>query len=181
KRTDHIPFVMLTAKAGDESKIEGLRSGADDYLIKPFNKTELVLKVQNLIVLRERLQIRIKNRLLSTADQIEVPSLEEQFIIKVRNFIEAHLGDETLTVEKLSSEMGLSREQCYRKVLAISGLSPSALIRSLRLQRAGQLLASRWGPVSQVAYEVGFSNLSHFSKAFREEFGKLPSEYANQD
>jgi signal transduction histidine kinase/ligand-binding sensor domain-containing protein/DNA-binding response OmpR family regulator len=181
KRTDHIPFVMLTAKAGDESKIEGLRSGADDYLIKPFNKTELVLKIQNLIILRERLQMSIKNRLLSKSDQIEVTSLEDQFILKVRNFIEQHLADETLTVEKLASEVGLSREQCYRKILAISGLSPSALIRSLRLQRAGQLLASRWGPVSQVAYEVGFSNLSHFSKAFREEFGKLPSEYARQD
>ncbi len=181
RRTDHIPFVILTAKAGDESKIEGLRSGADDYLIKPFNKTELVLKIQNLIILRERLQVSIKNRLLSKTPAIEVSSLEEQFILKVRTFIEKHLGDETLTVEKLASEVGLSREQCYRKILAISGLSPSALIRSLRLQRAGQLLASQWGPVSQVAYEVGFSNLSHFSKAFREEFGKLPSEYARQD
>lgn len=181
KRTDHVPFIMLTAKAGHENKIEGLRSGADDYLVKPFNKTELSLKIQNLIVLRERLQARIKTNLLSKSWDVKAVSLEEQFVAKARAFIDKNMSDETLSVERLAGEMGLSREQCYRKVMALTGLSPSALIRSLRLHRAAQLLASRWGPVSQVAYETGFGNLSYFSKIFREEFGKLPSEFLESD
>jgi signal transduction histidine kinase/ligand-binding sensor domain-containing protein/DNA-binding response OmpR family regulator len=176
-RTNHIPFIMLTAKAAEESKIEGLQTGADDYLIKPFNKAELLLKVRNLILLREKLQIRIKNNLLSQATMVVAQSTGEQFIVKTKAYIEANLKEEKLTVETLATELALSREQCYRKILALTGLSPSAFIRKLRLQKAAQLLAVKWGPVSQIAYEVGFENLSYFSKAFKEEFGKLPSEY----
>jgi signal transduction histidine kinase/DNA-binding response OmpR family regulator len=176
-RTNHIPFIMLTAKAAEESKMEGLQTGADDYLIKPFNKAELVLKVRNLILLREKLQIRIKNNLLSQATTVVAKSTGEQFIVKAKAYIEANLKEETLTVETLAAELALSREQCYRKIVALTGLSPSAFIRKLRLQKAAQLLAAKWGPVSQIAYEAGFENLSYFSKAFKEEFGKLPSEY----
>lgn len=176
-RTNHIPFIMLTAKAAEESKIEGLQTGADDYLIKPFNKAELLLKVRNLILLREKLQIRIKNNLLSQATTVVAQSTGEQFIVKAKAYIEANLKEETLTVETLAAELALSREQCYRKIMALTGLPPSSFIRKLRLQKASQLLAAKWGPVSQIAYEVGFENLSYFSKAFKEEFGKLPSEY----
>ncbi len=177
-RTDHIPFIMLTAKATNENKIEGLQTGADEYLIKPFNKDELVLKVQNLITLRERLHVHIKHNLLANATLIQATSVEEKFIMKAKAFVEAHIADENLSVEMLSVEMALSREQCYRKIIALTGLSPSAFIRKLRLQKAAQLLAAKSDTVSQIAYQTGFGNLSHFSKAFKEEFGKLPSEYA---
>lgn len=176
-RTNHIPFIMLTAKAAEESKIEGLQTGADDYLIKPFNKAELLLKVRNLILLREKLQVRIKNDLLSQATTVVAQSASELFIVKLKSYIEAHLKEETLTVETMAAELAMSREQCYRKLMALTGLSPSAFIRKLRLQKAAQLLTAKWGPVSQIAYEAGFENLSYFSKAFKEEFGKLPSEY----
>ena len=176
-RTNHIPFIMLTAKAAEENKIEGLQTGADDYLIKPFNKAELLLKVRNLILLREKLQVRIKNDLLSQATPVVAQSANEQFIVKLKAYIEAHLKEETLTVETMAAELSMSREQCYRKLKALTGLSPSAFIRKLKLQKAAQLLTAKWGPVSQIAYEVGFENLSYFSKAFKEEFGKLPSEY----
>lgn len=175
-RTDHVPFIMLTAKASDENKVEGLLTGADDYLIKPFNKTELLLKVRNLITLRKNLQSHIRNTLLTEATPIQAKSNEEQFILKARLFVEEHLKDENLSVETLAHEMNLSREQCYRKIIALTGLAPSVFIRKIKLQRASQLLRAKWGTVSQVAYETGFENLSYFSKAFKEEFGKLPSE-----
>ncbi len=176
-RTDHIPFIMLTAKAAHEHKMEGLQTGADDYLIKPFDKEEIALKVQNLLTLREKLQAHLHHHLLSRATPVEAISLEERFILKAKAFVESNMANENMSVDALAEEMALSREQCYRKLMALTGLSPSAFIRRLRLQRAAQLVSSKWGSVSQVAYEVGFENLSHFSKAFKEEFGKLPSEY----
>jgi len=176
RRTDHIPFIMLTAKAAEENKLEGLQTGADDYLVKPFNKAELLLKVQNLITLRMNLQTHIRTAILARASDVKAVSAEEQFVLKARLFVETHIKDESLSVETLSAEMNLSREQCYRKISALTGLAPSAFIRKIKLQRAHQLLSSKWGAVSQVAYEAGFENLSYFSKAFKEEFGKLPSE-----
>lgn len=175
--TNHIPFIMLTAKAADEHKLTGLQTGADDYLVKPFNKQELIYKVQNLVKFREKLQEHIKLNLLTKATPVKAVSASEQFIMKAKTFVEANLGDASLSVERLAEELNLGREQCYRKIMALTGLSPSAFIRKLKLQRAAQLLAAKAAPVSQVAYQVGYENLSHFSKAFKEEFGKLPSEY----
>lgn len=177
-RTQHIPFIMLTAKAGDENRLTGLQTGADDYLVKPFNRDELNAKVHNLLQLRENIRRQIKNTLLTEATPVQVISAEEQFVMKARQLVEENLSNPVLSVEWLAGNLNLGREQCYRKMMAITGLSPSAFIRKIRLQRAAQLLAAKWGPVSQVAYEVGYENLSHFSKAFKEEFGKLPSEYA---
>ncbi len=176
-RTNHIPFIMLTAKAADENKMEGLQTGADDYLIKPFNKAELALKVHNLVLLREKLQAHLKGTLLSQATPAVATSANELFVAKAKAFIEAHMKDETLSVETLAAELNLGREQCYRKINALTGFSPSVFIRKLRMQKAAQLLASKWGPISQVAYEVGFENPSYFGRAFKEEFGKSPSDY----
>ncbi len=176
-RTQHIPFIMLTARAGEENKLGGLKTGADDYLVKPFNRDELNTKVQNLLQLQENIRRHIKNTLLTQASPVKVVSAEEQFVLKARKLVEENLNNPAMSVEWLSGNLNLGREQCYRKMMAVTGLSPSAFIRKIRLQRAAQLLAAKWGPVSQVAYEVGYENLSHFSKAFKEEFGKLPSEY----
>lgn len=127
--------------------------------------------------LREKLQEHIKLNLLTKATPVKAVSASEQFIMKAKTFVEANMGDASLSVERLAFELNLGREQCYRKMMAITGLSPSAFIRKLKLQRAAQLLAAKAAPVSQVAYQVGYENLSHFSKAFKEEFGQLPSEY----
>lgn len=148
KRTDHIPFVMLTAKAAENYKLEGLQTGAVDYLVKPFNKAELLVKVQNLIALRTKLQAHIRTSILAQATHVRAESAEEQFVLKARRFVEEHIKDENLSVETLAREVNLSREQCYRKLTAITGMSPSAFIRKIKLQRASQLLASKWGTVS---------------------------------
>jgi signal transduction histidine kinase/DNA-binding response OmpR family regulator/ligand-binding sensor domain-containing protein len=176
-RTNHIPVILLTAKASDESKLSGLEIGADDYLIKPFDKHELVFKIKNQIATRTKMQERIRREFLSNTSTVKAVSADEKFLELVKKIIEARLTDEQLGVEAVAEEVGLSRSQLYRKITALTGLSMNVFIRKLRLQKAHQLLAQNWGPVSQVAYEVGFSNLSYFSKCFKEEFGKLPSEF----
>ena len=177
-RTNHIPVILLTAKASNESKLSGLGTGADDYLIKPFNKEELVLKIKNQIATRARMQEKLRLELLSESTRVKAVSADEVFLDRVRHIIETRLGDEYLSVEVLAEEAGFSRVQLYRKVMALTGITVNEFIRKLRLQRAAQLLDQRWGTVSQVAYEVGFSNLSYFSKCFKDQFGQSPSGYS---
>jgi YesN/AraC family two-component response regulator len=175
--TSHIPLILLTAKSSEESKISGLQSGADDYLTKPFNKQELLLKVRNGVARQLKLRERLRAELMSSAPQVEVLSEDEKFLQTVKEKILERMSDEQLSVESLAEDMGMSRVQLYRKISGLTDISVNELIRKLRLHRAAQLLQEKWGPVSQVAYEVGFSNLSYFSKVFKEEFGVLPSEY----
>jgi signal transduction histidine kinase/DNA-binding response OmpR family regulator/ligand-binding sensor domain-containing protein len=176
-RTSHIPVILLTANVTEESKLKGLGIGADDYLIKPFNKTELLLKVKNKIDQRAILKEKLKLELLTQPEKIETVSADEQFMLKVRKVILDNLGEEKLNVELVAEAVSLSRSQLFRKVNALTGSSVNELIRQFRLQRAAQLLEQKWAPVSQIAYEVGFSNLSYFSRCFKEQFGVLPSDY----
>ena len=179
-RTSHIPLILLTAKSTEESKLSGLQSGADDYLTKPFNRQELLLKVRNGVARQQKLREKLRAELMSEGPRVEVMSADEQFLNNVKEKILERLSDEQLSVESLAEDIGMSRVQLYRKVSGLTGIAVNELIRKLRLQRAAQLLQQSWGPVSQVAYEVGFSNLSYFSKVFKEEFGVLPSEYQSE-
>ncbi len=176
-RTSHIPIILLTAKTSVESKLSGLETGANDYLTKPFNKNELLLKIRNSIALRVKLREKIRLELLKESPKVEVDSADEKFLLKVRDAILSRLSDEQLSVESLAEEIGLSRSQLFRKVSALTGVSVNELIRTFRLQKAAQLLEQNWAPVTQIAYEVGFSSLSYFSKAFKEKYGVSPSEY----
>ena len=180
-RTSHIPLILLTAKSTEASKLTGLESGADDYLTKPFNKHELLLKIRNGISRQRKLREKVMAELMSDAPRKEVPSADEQFLTKVKEEILKQMSNEQLSVESLAEQIGMSRVHLYRKISGLTGMSVNELIRKLRLHRAAQLLQQQWGPVSQVAYEVGFSNLSYFSKVFKEEFGILPSAYATTD
>ncbi|HMG88580.1 MAG TPA: two-component regulator propeller domain-containing protein [Chryseolinea sp.] len=180
-RSSHIPIILLTAKSTEDSKLQGLKSGADDYLTKPFNRDELLFKIRNSISRQIKLREKLRADLLGTAPKVEVQSDVERFLISVKDKILERLSDEDLSVESLAEDIGISQTQLYRKVSGLTGLSVNQLIRKLRLQRAAQLIAQKWGPVSQVAYEVGFSNLSYFSKVFKEEFGMVPSEYSRAD
>jgi len=179
-RTSHIPIILLTAKVATESKIKGLSLGADDYLTKPFNQQELVLKVSNSIAAKARLREKLRTELMTKSDPVAVLSADEKFMLKVKTIIHEKINDTNMGVEFLAHEIGLSRVQLYRKVSALTGITVNELIRNFRLQRAAQLLEQRWGPVSQVAYEVGIHNLSYFSKCFKEQYGVSPSDYPNQ-
>ncbi len=157
-RTSHISLILLTAKSSEDSKLSGLQSGADDYLTKPFNKNELLLKVRNGVNRQVKLREKLRAELLSSAPKVEVLSEDEKFLNDVKEKILERLIDEQLSVESQAEDIGMSRVQLYRKVTGLTGISVNELIRKLRLQRAAQLLQQEWGPVSQVAYKVGFSN-----------------------
>ena len=178
-RTSHVPVIMLTALATVESRIEGLETGADDYLNKPFNAQELKVRVRNLVERHRRLQEHFAARLKEGEEEKEVlPSSEQVFYSRVESFILAHLDSSDLTVEGLSDELALSRVQLFRKVKAITGRSPSQLIREIRLRKAAEILKMKTGNVSEAMFAAGFDNPSYFAKVFREQYGCTPSKYA---
>ena len=176
EKTSHIPVILLTAKAGEDDKLEGLETGADAYLVKPFNARELLTRVQKLIESRRKMREIFRREGMLKPRERQFTSVEETFLQKLMDAIEAHLADEDFGVEELSKKLFMSRRQLQRKIRALADQTPRELINSIRLERARQMLAQRAGTVSDVAYAVGFTNLSYFSKRYREEFGVSPSE-----
>jgi signal transduction histidine kinase/ligand-binding sensor domain-containing protein/DNA-binding response OmpR family regulator len=177
-----VPVVLLTAKASAESRIQGLREGVDDYLVKPFDPRELKARVDNLIASRRRLLERFetvpKPLRASPAAPAVVTSADEALLARVQAMVEARLADPELTVESLAEALSCDRSYLLRKLRALTNETPSGLIRSLRLQRAEQLLRAGAGTVSEVAYGVGFKSVAHFSNAFQERYGERPSAFA---
>ena len=176
ERTSHIPIVMLTAKADLDSRIEGLQTGADSYLAKPFHQRELLALVANLITSRRQLRERFSPDNLWPTTDSSLPSMEHAFLDRVRAAIQERLDDESFSVDQLSDDVGLSRTQLHRKLKALINQSPGDLIRVVRLQRALDLLSRHVATVSEVAYLVGFSNPASFSTSFSRHFGYAPSE-----
>ena len=178
ERTSHIPFILLTAKASTQSRLEGLGLGADDYLTKPFIAEELRVRVKNLIEQRRKLRERFSQTSILQPSAIAVSSADERFIQRALAVVEQHMANEDFSVESFGQEIGMSRMQLHRKLTALTGQSSSEFIRTIRLQRAASLLQQRWGNVADVAYAVGYQNLSYFSKCFKEVYQQTPSEYA---
>jgi len=178
ERTSHIPVILLTAKAGTENKIEGLETGADDYLIKPFEPKELLARVRNLIEVRRRLREHFKVPLRPS--DIAITSMDDAFLKKAVEAVERHMREESFGVEELGEQLAMSRVQLHRKITALTNHPPGEFIRYLRLHRAMELLKNNAGTVSEVAYNVGFGDPSHFTRRFRELFGVLPSEVRGQ-
>jgi signal transduction histidine kinase/ligand-binding sensor domain-containing protein/DNA-binding response OmpR family regulator len=175
ERTSHIPIILLTAKSGQENKIEGLQTGADDYLTKPFDLKELRVRVENLISVRRKLQEKFsKGEFLSKPVEKKLKSIDERFLAKVLEVIEKHISEEEFSIEECSSEVGLSRTHFHKKLRALVGKSPSQYVRTVRLYRAKQMIEEEKGNVSEVAYSVGFSSPAYFSRCFKEEFGYTP-------
>ena len=180
ERISHIPVIMLTAKAEVEDKIEGLETGADDYITKPFNIKELIIRTKNLIDQRKKLKEKYNHQISLEVSESEVKSVDEKFLERARKVIEKNIADCSFDVNSFYPEMGMSRMQLFRKLKALVNQTPGELIRNLRLQRAAHLIKQNYGNVSEVTYEVGFNNLSYFAKCFREKYGLLPSEYQKE-
>jgi signal transduction histidine kinase/AraC-like DNA-binding protein len=178
ERTSHIPVIMLTAKATVESRIEGLETGADAYMTKPFNMQELQTRLKSLIEQRKKLRERFSKETDLGPSDIAVTSVDEKFLNKAIQIIEQNLGDCDFDVTAMTGEIGMSRMQLFRKLKALTNQTPSEFIRTIRLKRAAQLLKKNFGNVAEITYEVGFNNLSYFAKCFRELYGVSPSEYA---
>ncbi|MBW4727347.1 hybrid sensor histidine kinase/response regulator transcription factor [Prevotella nigrescens] len=174
--TCHIPVILLTAKTLDEYRAEGYAYGADAYLTKPFNGNVLKARIKNLIANRKLLKIVFGNDAQQVPTVPVAQSAESQFVEKFRTIIQANLGNSELNVETISHEMGISRAQLYRKIKSITGISPNDIVREARMRRADRLLETTDKSVSEIAYEVGFSSPSYFTKCYREFFGRTPNK-----
>lgn len=177
ERTSHIPVILLTAKAGQDSKLEGLELGADDFIPKPFDERELRVKIRNLLDQQARIRKKFGKDVVRLGPAvIEVNSTDQNFLIKVIGVIESYMKDESFTIEDLGREVGLSRSQLHRKLKGLTDQSPSVFLRSIRLQRAKQLLEQRAGTAAEISYLVGFGSPAYFSKCFKDEYGESPGE-----
>lgn len=176
ERTSHIPVILLTARAGQHHKLEGLESGADDYLTKPFDARELLVRIQNLINQRKLLRKKFAGEILLKPSEVAVNSADEVFLNKIMKAIEENMSEEEFGVEALAKEAAMSRSQLHRKLVALTGQSPSEILRNTRLLRAKELLQKRSASPSEVAFKVGFNSHAYFSKCFKEEFGVSPGE-----
>ena len=178
ERISHIPIILLTAKADLDSKLEGLVFGADDYVTKPFEAKELQIRSKNLIEQRRKLREKFSVLIDLKPEDIAASSMDEQLLQRLLTVFEDHMEEQGFGVENLAREIGLSRVHLNRKIQALTNQSARDFIRTLRLQKAARMLRSASGTVSEIAYKVGFNNLSHFSKVFHRHFGKLPSEFS---
>lgn len=180
EKTNHIPVILLTAKAARENKLEGLETGADDYLVKPFDEEELRIRIKNLIAIRQKLQRKYKGESWQKPKEIKVVSVHQKFIEAMKEVVEGNIGNELFGVEELGKEMAMSRSQIHRKLKALTGLSATTFIRNYRLHRAADLLKQGAGNVTDIGYQVGFNSQTYFSSSFQELFGCSPTEYKHQ-
>lgn len=176
-RTSHIPVILLTAKASDESKISGLEAGADDYIAKPFNMEVLRLKVAQLIERRKKLHEKFSSGISISPAEASITPMSEQFVKKAVAIVESNLGNPDFSVEDLSREVGMSRVYFYKKILSLTAKTPSEFIRFIRLKRVADLLKKSQLYINEIAFQTGFNDLKLFRKYFKDEFGVTPTEY----
>ena len=174
-QTCHIPVILLTACSLDEQRIQGYDGGADSYISKPFSSQLLLARIRNLIDSHQRLKQFFGDR--QTLAKEDICDLDKDFVEKFKTIIEEKMSDSGLNVEDLGKDMGLSRVQLYRKIKSLTNYAPNELLRMARLKRAASLLASSELTVAEIAYEVGFTSPSYFTKCYKEQFGESPTEF----
>jgi len=179
-KTCHIPIILLTAKASQEQKLEGLEEGADSYIPKPFNRRHLQVRVKKLLELRKKLQESYRGHLVVEEEEGQISRMDRKFLNKISKIVEEYHDKEELSIEELSQIVGLSRVHVYRKIKKLTGMSVSEFVRSVKLRRSLELIKNSGKSISEIAYEVGFSSASYFTKSFKEQFGISPTEYAKK-
>jgi DNA-binding response OmpR family regulator/two-component sensor histidine kinase len=178
--TSHIPIILLTAKSSIESRLEGLKYGADDYITKPFESVYLIARIKNLLQLRRSLynkfsdQVRIIDIPVTTAT---VTDKDKEFLELVTGIIEENLDKSSFQIESISKETGLGRTNFFKKLKSLTGLAPIEFVNEIRLNKAAVLIESGAHTISEVAYKVGFNDAGYFTKCFKEKFGCTPSNY----
>lgn len=176
-RFSHIPVILLTARAADQSVLEGLQQGADDYLTKPFNVDRLRLRIAKFIEWAQRSHQSFQSQPDISPREITITSLDEKLLQKAIDVVNDHLQDVNFGVEQLASEVGMSRSQLYKKLMAVTGKSPLDFVRTMRMKRAKALLERSQMQVSEVAYQMGYNTLKTFTENFKQEYGMTPTEY----
>ncbi|SHJ33343.1 Signal transduction histidine kinase [Arenibacter nanhaiticus] len=177
EKTSHIPVVLLTAKSSTEVKISGMNAGAISYLPKPFNRDELLLKVENILMQQDRLMIKFKSDQLGLPNTTEVDSKSDEFIRKMVDEIENNIDDINFKLENISDALGMSYSALYRKCTQITGKKPVEFLRMYRLKKGAILISKYDYLVSEAAYSVGFGDTKYFSKCFKKEYGMTPAEF----
>jgi len=178
--TSHIPVIILTAKSTSQDKMEGLKCGADDYIFKPFKIEELKVRISNLLEQRERLRKKYSAMIGLDWEELKVTTLDEQFLKKATCVISENLHVFEFDVGALQERMAMSREHLYRKLKALTGESPSSLIRIMRLKAAVNLMERGEETITELAMSSGFSSSSYFTRCFKEYYGKSPRDYRNE-
>ncbi|MEP3210911.1 MAG: two-component regulator propeller domain-containing protein [Maribacter sp.] len=181
ERTSHIPIILLTAGIGEEQELKGLQSGADDFITKPFKLPILEKRVENLIETRKALRSRYSQEMVLKAKDIAITPTDAIFLNKLQDVLDEHLANPEFSPRYFCKELGMSRMQLHRKLLAFTGLSTTAFIRSQRLKQALHILQTSDATVNEVAYTVGFNTPSYFIKCFKEKYKKTPSQYLQNE
>jgi DNA-binding response OmpR family regulator/nitrogen-specific signal transduction histidine kinase len=175
--TAHIPVILLTAMGSEEKQLEGLKAGVNDYITKPFTFEILASRIRNLLAQQKLLQKRFQKQIEVNPGEVTITPVDEKFLKQALEVVEKNMDNPGFSVEDFSRDMYMNRVTLYRKILSITGKTPIEFVRSIRLKRAAQLLEKSGMSVAEIAYEVGFNNPKNFTKAFKEEFKVLPSQY----
>ena len=177
-RTSHIPIILLTAKATLNDKLEGLQTGADEYIMKPFEAEELKTRIKNLLAQRKRIHEHFQ-KFEIIIDEKKMTSLDQKFLHQTFALINHHLSDSDFTVEELATNLAVSRSLLHKKLVVLLGEPPREIIKRIRLNKAARLIEKKSGNIAEIAFEVGFSNPSYFAECFQKQFGFSPSQYHN--
>jgi YesN/AraC family two-component response regulator len=179
-KTSHIPVILLTSRSSLVYKIEGLESGADDYISKPFDLVEFKLKIKNLLESAQRLKSKFSSEGNFLASEITFSSLDEQLLKKAFKIVEDNIANEQFDIQLFCSELGVSRTMLFTKVKAWTNFTPNEFIHEIRMKRAAYFLEQNKMNISQISYKVGFNNPKYFSKCFQKKYGETPSQYMNK-
>jgi YesN/AraC family two-component response regulator len=180
--TSHIPVILLTAKSREEDQLEGLETGADAYIVKPFNMEILRRTIVNLIHSHHTLQLKFgrNDQLEELVEDIKMKSPDEKLLERVMTAINHNLNNADLSVDRIADEVGISRVHLHRKMKELTGQTPHDFIRNIRMKKAASLLSAGDMNVSEVMYACGFSNAASFSTVFKKMYGMSPREYMNE-
>jgi len=180
EKSSHIPIIMLTGKTSYEDKIEGLETGVDTFLTKPFSPKEIRIRISNLIEQREKLRAKYKNAFSITPNEVPGNSIDKEFLEKTIHLIKINLDNATFSVEELADKMCLSSSQLHRKLQALVDQAPGQLLRNMRLQKAAELLKLKAGSIADICYQTGFNDQAYFSRAFKKQFGCSPTAFKKE-
>ena len=181
ERTSHIPVILLTAKAASTDKIEGYETGADDYIMKPFEPEELRARIKNLIEQRKRIHQHFQKNGIFELDRTIITSVDKKFLKKAFEIITQNISDSSFTIETFADKLYVSKSLLRKKIVSLIGEPPVELIKRIRLKKATELIEKNFGNLSEIALEVGFNNPAYFSECFKKQFGVSPSQYHSQN
>jgi DNA-binding response OmpR family regulator len=177
QQTSHIPFIMLTAKTDDDSKVEGMDVGADTYIEKPFSVQYLEACIRNILQIRHQLMEKFSTQPLEPVTEIAQNPTDSEFLKRMNRIIEENFSNSELNVNFLAAELNISRSSLFAKIKTLAEITPNEMIQVVRLKKAAQLMKEGKYTISEISYMVGFSNPSYFSKCFQKQFNIKPAEY----